>query len=77
VLATYPEDIWVSFPVPDQTSPDDIVESFCCHVHFLAGADTAGRWASARPGAFALGVDDAFELGRLATRAFFATTGDR
>jgi hypothetical protein len=46
-------------------------------VHFLAGADTAGRWARARPASFALGVDDAFELGRLATRAFFTTSGDR
>jgi alkylmercury lyase len=77
VLATYPEDIWVSFPAPGQTSTGDIVDSFCCQVHFLAGADTASGWASARYGAFALGVDDGFELGRLATRAFFATTGDR
>jgi alkylmercury lyase len=77
VRATHPEDIWTSFPAPAQTSTDDIVESFCCHVHFLAGADTAGRWAGARPGAFALGVADAFELGRLATRAFFVTSGDR
>jgi alkylmercury lyase len=77
VLATHPEDIWVSFPAPDQTSTEDIVDSFCCQVHFLAGADTASGWASARYGAFALGVDDAFELGRHATRAFFATTGDR
>jgi alkylmercury lyase len=75
VLAAQPEDVWVSFPA--QTSTDEIVESFCCHVHFLAGADSAGRWASAGPGAFALGLADAFELGRLATRAFFATNGDR
>jgi alkylmercury lyase len=77
VLAAHPEDIWVSFPAPGQTSTDDIVESFCCHVHFLAGADTADGWASARPGTFALGLAHAFELGRLATRAFFTTSGDR
>jgi alkylmercury lyase len=77
VLATHPEDIRVSFPAPGLTSTEDIVESFCCHVHFLAGADTARGWASARPGTFPLAVDDAFELGRLATRAFFATTGDK
>jgi alkylmercury lyase len=41
VLATHPEDIRVSFPAPGLTSTEDIVESFCCHVHFLAGADTA------------------------------------
>ena len=77
VLATHPEDVWVSFPLPAQTSTDDIVESFCCHVHFLAGADTARTWASTRLGTFALGVPDAFDLGRLATRAFYATSGDR
>jgi alkylmercury lyase len=74
-LAAHPEDVWVSFPAPEQTTTDEIVESFCCHVHFLAGADTADRWASARPGIFALGLADAFELGRLATRAFFTASG--
>jgi alkylmercury lyase len=77
VVAAHPEDVWVSFPAPAHTSTDEIVESFCCHVRFLAGADTAARWASARPGSFALGLADAFELGRLATRAFLTATGDR
>jgi alkylmercury lyase len=77
VLAAHPQDVWVSFPPPAQTSTDDIVESFCCHVHFLAGAEAAGGWAIGPPGTFALGVDDAFELGRLATRAFFVTGGGR
>ena len=77
VLAAHPEDVWVSFPAPEQTTTHEIVESFCCHVHLLAGADAAGRWAGARPGIFALGLADAFELGRLATRAFFTASGDR
>jgi alkylmercury lyase len=77
VLAAHPEDVWVSFPAPEQTRTDEIVESFCCHVHFLAGADTAGRWASARPGVFVLGLADAFELGRLATRAFYTANAER
>jgi alkylmercury lyase len=77
VLAAHPEDVWVSFPAPEQTTTDEILESFCCHVHFLADADSAERWASAHPGTFALGLADAFELGRLATRAFFTASGDR
>jgi alkylmercury lyase len=77
VLAAHPEGVWLSFPAPEQTTTAEIVESFCCRVHFLAGADTAGRWTSARPGIFALGLADAFELGRLATRAFFTASGDR
>jgi alkylmercury lyase len=77
VLAAHPEDVRVSFPAPEQTTTDEIVESFCCHVQFLAGADAAGRWAGARPGIFALRLADAFELGRLATRAFITRSGDR
>jgi len=77
VLAARPEDVCVSFPPPEQTTTDEIIESFCCHVHFLAYADTADRWASAHPGIFALGLADAFELGRLATRAFINAIGDR
>jgi alkylmercury lyase len=76
VLVARPEDVWVSFPPPEQTTTDEIVESFCCHVHFLADADTADWWASAHPGLFALGLADAFELGRLATRAFFNASGN-
>jgi alkylmercury lyase len=77
VLAAHPEDVWVSFPAPEGTTTDEIVESLCCHVHFLAGADRADRWASAHPGTFALGLAGAFELGRLATRAFLTAGGDR
>jgi alkylmercury lyase len=77
VREAQPDDLWVSFPPPEQTSTADITASFCCHVHFLAGADIARGWTSARPGSFALGMDDAFALGRLATRAFFATSGGR
>jgi alkylmercury lyase len=77
VLAARPEDVRVSLPLPEQTTTDEIVESFCCHVHFLADADTADRWASAHPGTFALGLAHAFELGRLATRAFFNASGNR
>jgi hypothetical protein len=53
----------------------NIIESFCCHAHFLAGEEVAARWVNARDG-FALDLDDAFQLGRLATRAMSATGGD-
>jgi alkylmercury lyase len=69
VLAAQPGDLRVSFPPPTQTSAADIVESFCCHVHFLAGEEAAAQWLSGRDGTLALSLDDAFELGRLATRA--------
>jgi alkylmercury lyase len=77
VLTAHPEDVGVSFPAPGHTATDEIVESFCCHVHFLAGVDTASRWTRARPGTFALRLADAFELGQLATRALLTASGDR
>jgi alkylmercury lyase len=77
VLASRPVDVWVSFPPPARTSTANIIESFCCHVHFLAGQEVAMRWVSARDGTLALDLDDAFELGRLATRAMSVTGGDR
>jgi alkylmercury lyase len=67
VRAAEPEQLWVSFPQPGSASTADITGSFCCHVHFLAGRAAAERWSNEHPGAVVLTLDDAFELGRLAT----------
>ena len=75
VLTSHPEDIWVSFPLPARTATANIMESFCCHVHFLAGQEVAARWVNGHEGTLALDLDDAFELGRLATRAMSGQRG--
>jgi alkylmercury lyase len=75
VVASHPQDVRVSFPPAGQASTADIVESFCCHVHFLAGEDAATEWVSRSPGTFVLDLDDAFELGRLSTRALCVADG--
>lgn len=75
LIASRPDDIWVSFPPPGRTSTASIVESFCCHVHFLAGQHAAVKWVNAHDG-LAYDLDDAFELGRLATRALSTRNGD-
>ena len=77
VLTSQPEDIWVSFPPPARTATANIIESFCCHVHFLASEEVAARWVNGHEGTVALDLDDAFELGRLAARAMFVTGRDR
>ena len=77
VLSSQPEDIWVSFPPPARTATANIIESFCCHVHFLTGEKVAARWVNSHEGTIALDLDDAFELGRLATRAMSITERDR
>jgi alkylmercury lyase len=75
VLASDPQDVRVSFPPAGEASTSDIVESFCCHVHFLAGEDAATEWVSRSLGTFVLDLDDAFELGRLSTRALWVADG--
>jgi alkylmercury lyase len=64
-----PDDLWVSFPPPHEASTADITGSFCCHVHFLAGSSAAEQWHAGHDRGLVLTVADAFELGRLATRA--------
>jgi alkylmercury lyase len=76
VLASHPQDVRVSFPPAGQTSTADIVESFCCHVHFLAGEGAATEWVRRDANTFVLDLDDAFELGRLSTRALCVADGD-
>jgi alkylmercury lyase len=58
----------VSFPAPASTDTSDIIASFCCHVHFLAGRGAADRWLADNPDGLALSLEDAVELGRLATQ---------
>jgi alkylmercury lyase len=75
VLASHPRAVRVSFPPLGQASTADIVDSFCCHVHFLAGEDAATEWVRRHPGTFVLDLDDAFELGRLSTRVLCVADG--
>ena len=42
-----PEGVHVSFPPLGTTDTTDITATFCCHVHFLAGADAARNWQEA------------------------------
>jgi alkylmercury lyase len=69
VQASDPAALAVSFPPPDAACAHDITGTFCCHVHFLAGAYAAERWRADHAGAVVLDLDQAFELGRMATRA--------
>jgi alkylmercury lyase len=69
VHAAQPPSLQVSFPAPASTVTSDITTSFCCHVHFLADQDAAEEWLGENQGALTLSLQDAVELGRLATRA--------
>lgn len=62
-----PANLMVSFPALDATFVEDITGSFCCHVYFLAGECAVAGWIASTPGGFVLSLDDAFELGLMAT----------
>lgn len=68
VQVTEPSALQVSFPAPASTDTSHIIASFCCHVHFLAGQDAAAKWLDENQDGLTLSLDDAVELGRLATR---------
>jgi alkylmercury lyase len=70
-----PARLLVSFPAPASTITSDIAATFCCHVHFLAGRDAAEAWLAHNQGGLALSLDDAVELGRLATRPLLEDEG--
>jgi alkylmercury lyase len=63
-----PDPLRISFPRPGAASTDDLTGSFCCHLHFLAGSGAAERRIADHDGAVVVTLDEAFELGRLATR---------
>jgi len=68
VGAAQPTSLQVSFPAPASTVTFDITASFCCHVHFLADQAAADAWVAENPKGLTLGLEDAVELGRLATQ---------
>ena len=69
-----PDSLRVSFPPRGAASTADITGSFCCHVHFLAGPSAGERWRADHQAAMVLTLDEAFELGRLATRALLTSS---
>jgi alkylmercury lyase len=68
VPGAQPSSLQVSFPAPASTVISDITASFCCHVHFLAGRDAAAAWLAENHGGLTLSLEEAVELGRLATQ---------
>jgi alkylmercury lyase len=72
-----PADLYVSFPPAATTATAKITASFCCHVHFLAGADAARAWQDAHPDGDVLDLAAAFELGCDATAPLTASTAGR
>jgi alkylmercury lyase len=60
----------VSMLVPEHGFGDDVIESFCHHVHFFTGREAGERWLTERQSddAFLLTVDKGVQLGLMWTR---------
>ena len=66
VKRAQPAQLFVSLPEMETADLKNITGSFCCHVHFLAGAKAGERWKQAHTGTRVVDVNTAYELGRQA-----------
>jgi hypothetical protein len=57
-----PSDARVSMLAPNGLFGQDVVESFCHLVLFVASEATAQSWVAEHPGTFTLTVDEPFEF---------------
>jgi alkylmercury lyase len=56
---------------------DDMVRTFCHHIHFFASPAEGERWIAERDGAVLISGEEAFELGREINRARYGASGQR
>jgi alkylmercury lyase len=72
VEAVLPEAVALSFLVPNEADIErNVIESFCCYVHFFASAEMGEEWASRRAGTFILALDEAWQIGARKNAAQF------
>lgn len=65
-----PEDVHVSFLMPDAVDAQkDIVSSFCHFVHFFPSRSAGDAWAAQHPGTFILSVEEAHAIARRKNQA--------
>lgn len=64
VSSARPDKPMLSFVLPRESDVQrNIIETFCCHVHFLASRQAGEVWLAARPGTLLLSLGDAWEIG--------------
>ncbi len=55
----------MSFLLPDSAATQkDVVNTFCCFVHFFPSRQTAESWAAQHTGTFLLSIEEAHALAR-------------
>jgi alkylmercury lyase len=72
VLSAEPRSLVVSFldPVASRFQ-QDIIQNFCCYIHFFRSSADGEAWIAKNPGTFLLTLEEAVELARLWNEAQF------
>lgn len=63
----------MSLLLPDKAATDkDVVNAFCCFVHFFPSNRAGESWAAQHPGTFLLPIEEAYALARRKNKAQYA-----
>jgi alkylmercury lyase len=64
IEAFHPASAVLSFLTPRESDVErNVIDSFCCHVHFFVSAEAGKAWVAEHSGTFLLSVADAWEVG--------------
>jgi len=64
IEAADPQTAVLSFVMPRQADVErNLIETFCCHVHFIASPQAGGDWISRHSGVLTLSLGDAWQIG--------------
>jgi len=69
VRSVSPPEIALSFLAPTAPFDDDVVTTFCHHIHFFASRAAAEAWVKERPGHIVLSLQEGLELARRTNRS--------
>jgi alkylmercury lyase len=62
----------MSLLLPDKANQKNVVNAFCCFVHFFPSHGAGESWAAQHPGTFLLPVEEAYALARRKNKAVYA-----
>lgn len=64
IESAQPQTAVLSFVMPSEAEVErNVIETFCCHVHFFACAEAARPWQAARPATVILSLAEGWHIG--------------
>lgn len=75
VETVQPDEAVLSFVMPREADVErNLIETFCCHVHFLSSPRTGKEWADRHRDSLILSLADGWEIGRRKNAAQYPST---